>query len=81
MKIFTIATLLLLLTVSFAATAEKSALEQVFEQQQYDAFLQQAQQQRTMLRRYSYWVKPTISAVASRKTMPPPANTMNKPEP
>ncbi|MGI2091013.1 tetratricopeptide repeat protein [Shewanella oncorhynchi] len=45
MKIFTIATLLLLLTVSFAATAEKSALEQLFEQQQYDAFLQQAQQQ------------------------------------
>ncbi|MGZ0788152.1 tetratricopeptide repeat protein, partial [Pseudomonas saponiphila] len=45
MKLFTIATLLLLLTVSFAATAEKFTLEQLFEQQQYDAFLQQAQQQ------------------------------------
>ena len=45
MKIFTIATLLLLLTLSFAATAKKSALEQLFEQQQYNAFLQQAQQQ------------------------------------
>ncbi|MGI2167943.1 hypothetical protein ACRN9L_18675 [Shewanella oncorhynchi] len=84
MKIFTIATLLLLLTVSFAATAEKSALEQLFEQQQYDAFLQQAQQQAAENNAEALFLLGKaypISAVASRKTMPPPANTMNKPEP
>lgn len=44
-KILSVAAILLLLLLSHAVKAELSALEQLFEQQQYDTFLQQAQQQ------------------------------------
>ena len=44
-KTLPVITLLFSLTLSSMANAEMSALEQLFEQQQYDAFLQQAQQQ------------------------------------
>ncbi|KUM54532.1 tetratricopeptide repeat protein [Rheinheimera sp. EpRS3] len=44
-KTLSVVTILLALLLSGAAKAEISALEQLFEQQQYDAFLQQAQQQ------------------------------------
>lgn len=44
-KTFSVVTILLALSLSSTANAEISALEQLFEQQQYDAFLQQARQQ------------------------------------